>query len=209
MDIIKQINEFLPTYSVNLPFSKKEISFTPFKVKDLKNITVVLQENNKKLAFLAMVEILKNNSKITEKELLSLSLADAEYLFLQIRSKSVEENLNLIYNNENIKINILDVKHKNSVQSKTFDVSENIKITLETPTVKSLLGLESFDKENLIKASISKIVIKNEIYDTNKFVPEEIKEILNNLPIKFVSNFDTFSKTDPELYVELKTETGT
>lgn len=209
MDIIKQINENLPLYSTVLPFSKKHVNFNPFKVKDLKNISVVLQENNKKLAFMSMVQILKNNSKLSEKEILSLCLADAEYLFLQIRGKSVEENLNLIYNNEKIKINISEIEYKNSIQKETFLISDGIKIVLKTPCLKDLLELESFEKENIINSCIENIIIKNEIYDKNKFIPNEIKNILDDLPLKFINDADKFLKSEPYLFVNLKTETGT
>lgn len=209
MDIIKQINEYLPTYTTVLPFSKKEVTFNPFRVKDLKHISIVLQENNKKLAFMSMVEILKNNSKLSEKEILSLCIADAEYLFLQIRGKSVEENLNLVYNNEKIKVNISQIEYKNKIQKETFSISDGIKIVLKTPNLKDLLELESFEKENLINSCIENIVIKNEIYEKNKFIPAEIKTILEDLPLKFINDADIFLKNEPSLFVNLKTETGT
>lgn len=202
MDIISELNSLLPTYSTTLPISQKEVFFTPFRVKDIKNISIILQEENKKTAFTSLLSILKNNSKLSEKEIINLCLADAEYLFLQIRSKSVDEVLNLIYKDEKIKINIPSIKSKNILQAKTIEIGNNIKLELKTPSLKCLSKLNNFDKEEYYKACIKKIVIKNEIYDFEKYVPEQIKNILDNLPVKLLNDLDSFIKNEPELCVE-------
>jgi hypothetical protein len=62
------------------------------------------------------------------------------------------------------------------------------------------------DKEDLIKACIQKISIKNEIFHTNKFLSEEIKNILDNLPMSVVPKLDNFLKRQPELYINLSFE---
>ena len=49
MDILNLFNESQPKFETTLPFSKKQVLFTAFKVKDAKKIALVLQENNKKL----------------------------------------------------------------------------------------------------------------------------------------------------------------
>jgi hypothetical protein len=203
MDIISELNSVFPTYTTILPVSKLNVCFTPFKVKDIKNISIVLQEENKKTAFVSLISILKNNTKLTEKEINDLCMADAEYLFLQIRSKSVDELLNLVYKEEKVKINISEIKVKNNIQTKIIVVSDNIKVELKTPTLKYLNKLESFEKEEYFKACIKKITIKNEIYDFEKYVPEEIKTILENLPIKVMNEFEQFVKNEPDLSVEI------
>jgi hypothetical protein len=203
MNIIDELKSLLPIYTVVLPFSKMEVQFTPFKVKDLKNLTMVLHEDNKKLSFMAMIELLKNTTKLSIQQLNDLCLADAEYLFLHIRSKSVEETLNLVYKDKKVVINILDIKAKNKIQSGMVHVSDNIKIELKTPTVKKLLKLETFNKEDYIKACFKNIIVKNELYDSDKFVPDEIKNILEHLPIKIMNEFEKFTVSEPELYMEI------
>lgn len=207
MNIICELNNLLPSYSTTLPISKKEVLFTPFKVKDIKNISIILQEENKKIAFGSLLCILKNNTKLSEKEINSLCLADAEYLFLQIRSKSIDEILNLIYKDEKIKINILNISSRNKIQTKSINIGSNIKIELKTPTLKQLNKLSNFDKEDYYKACIKNIIIKNEIYDFEKYVPEEIKNILDNLPINVLNELDLFLKNEPELFVNFTSET--
>lgn len=206
MNILENLHSLIPNYETTLPFSKEKVSFTPFRVKDAKALSVILQEDNKKLAFKNMIDLLKTYASGTNID--DLCLADAEYLFLQIRSKSVDEILNLIYNNEKIQVNIAEIKPRNEVTEEHINLSGMI-LVLQTPTVKDLLRLPSFDKEEVAKACIQKIIIGNEIYKVNKFVTEEIKQLIENLPLSIVGKLDSFLKRQPELYLNLSVLEGT
>lgn len=205
-DIIKSIEALLPRYEAELPFSKQKATFTPFRVKDAKHISVILQEENKKLSLNSLIEILKTNTRGVN--IRELCLADAEYLFLQIRSKSVDERLNLIRDGERIQVYIMDIKSRNEIASETIQLSDGISLVLETPLIKDLLTLDSLEKDDLIKSCIKKIIVKNEIYYTNKFVPKEFKDVLDNLPMNVVGKFDSFLAKQPELFALLETKDG-
>lgn len=199
-DLIKNIQNCLPTYDVILPFSKEEITFTPFKVKDSKNLSIILQEDNKKLALKALVDLLKNCCiKVNP---LELCLADAEYLFLMIRSKSVEENINLVVNNKPIKINIYDIKTKNDYVKSEITVSPKLSLKIETPKLKHLLQLNDLSKKNLLLSSIKEIVVNKEVYEVDKFIPKEISEFLENLPLNVLSQLEKIEH--PELNFSIK-----
>lgn len=206
MNILENLHSLIPNYETTLPFSKEKVSFTPFRVKDAKALSVILQEDNKKLAFKNMIDLLKTYASGTNID--DLCLADAEYLFLQIRSKSVDEILNLIYNNEKIQVNIAEIKPRNEVTEEHINLSGMI-LVLQTPTVKDLLRVPSFDKEEVAKACIQKIIVGNEIYKVNKFVTEEIKQLIENLPLSVVGKLDSFLKRQPELYLNLSVMEGT
>lgn len=200
--MIDSIIDLLPTYSTELPFSKQKVLFTPFKVKDAKNISIILQEDNKKLALIAMVNVLKNCTK--DVAIQDICMADAEYLFLQIRSKSIEEFITLVFNETKKQVNINELQTRNQINSSEINIGTNLKIVLETPKIKDLLNLDTLNKEDLIKACVKKLIVKNEIYYTNKFVPDELKNITDNLPISFMVKVDEFLKNQPELYVEIE-----
>lgn len=205
MNLLENLQSLIPNYETTLPFSKATVSFTPFRVKDAKILSVILQEDNKKLAFKNMIDLLKTYSSGTNID--DLCLADAEYLFLQIRSKSVDEILNLIYNNEKIQVNIAEIKPRNDVTEEQINLSGMI-LVLETPTVKDLLRAPSFDKEEIAKACIQKIIVGNEIYKVNKFVTQELKQLIDNLPLSIVGKLDSFLKRQPELYLNLSLSEG-
>jgi hypothetical protein len=202
MDFLSSLNGLIPTYETVLPFSKQQVVFTPFRVKDAKSISIILQEDNKKLALTSMVELLKSNTK--NLDVGSLCLADAEFLFLQIRSKSVDEQLNLIYNKEKVQVYIPNIQHRNSIKNEIIQINNNFVLTVETPTVKDLLKLPSIEKEDLIKATIKKVTVGGEVYHVSKFVTEEIKTLLDNLPLSVLPKLETFLSNQPELFITLK-----
>lgn len=208
MKLTEELKIYFPTYECVLPVSKKSCLFNPFRVKDAKNLGIVLQENNKKLAFLAMVELLRNNTKDLDIE--SLCLADAEYLFLQIRSKSIDEVINVVYENQKHSLNISNISCQNeNIKNKVFDIGNEISIELETPTIKNLITLNTFEQSDLRKASIKKVIIKKEIYDSKVFLPEEIKEFIENMPLNVVPMFDDFLLNQPRLSYSFKLNDGT
>jgi hypothetical protein len=206
MDILNSLESLLPKYQTTLPFSKQTVSFVPFRVKDAKNISIILQEENRKLALTSLVDILKTNVK--DINILDLCMADAEFLFLQIRSKSVDEQLNLIHNKERIQVAISEIYGKNSISSQTISLTNSVNLVLETPTIKDLLKLNSFDKEDLIQACIKKVIFNGEIFHVSKYLTDEIKVILDNLPMTVLPKFEEFMKTQPDLFLTIKTEDG-
>jgi hypothetical protein len=201
MDILNSLESLLPKYQTTLPFSKQTVSFVPFRVKDAKNISIILQEENRKLALTSLVDILKTNVK--DINILDLCMADAEFLFLQIRSKSVDEQLNLIHNKERIQVSISEIYGKNSISSQTISLTNSVNLVLETPTIKDLLKLNSFDKEDLIQACIKKVIFNGEIFHVSKYLTNEIKVILDNLPMTVLPKFEEFMKTQPDLFLTI------
>lgn len=203
-DFIKNLNSVLPLYECDLPFSKQKVFFNPFKVKDAKNISIIIQEENKQLVLKTLVDLIKNCCKDINP--LELCLADIEYLFLMIRSKSVEENLNLIVKGNPIKVSIYDVKAKNKIEKTELKISKNLILKIETPKVKDLLKFSELNKKDLALASIKQVVLNKEIYNVETFISSEIEEFLNNLPLSVMTEIEKLNQ--PQLSLAIKTDDG-
>jgi hypothetical protein len=197
MNLLNELTSYFPKYEITLPVSKIKVSFTPFKVKDAKNLSIILQENNKKLALIALYEIIKNNTNGINVD--KLCIADAEFLFLQIRSKSVDECISIIFENNKYDLNISEIICVNLLNKKIITINNDISIELESPIFSDLLKLDSFETNDFYKVCIKKIIIKKEIYDFNTYVPDDIKEIINNLPLSVLKEFDEFLSNQPKL----------
>ncbi len=206
-DLLSSLDSLLPRYETVLPFSQQTVSFVPFRVKDSKNISIILQENDRKLALKAMVDILVRNT--TGCDVMNLCLADAEYLFLQIRSKSVEERLNLIHDGEKQSVLISEILPKNQLaENVVIDISNSVHLMLYTPVIKDIMKLTEVDSESMIRLSIRKISVNGEVYHTNKYLTDEMKEIINNLPLSLMPKFEAFLKNQPYLYTTIQTKDG-
>lgn len=204
--MIENIKNYYPEYELYLPLSKCKIYFKPFRVKDAKNIGIILQENNKKLALNALYEVIKNNTRGINVD--DICLAEAEYIFLHIRSKSIDETISVIYDKEKYVLNISEISFKNNLKSEIVKINEYITVELNFPTLQELLELESLDTEYIQKATIKKVILKNEIYETKKYISEEIKELLDNLPISFLKHLDSYISLQPKLYYKIILKDG-
>lgn len=204
MDILNLFKEAQPKFETTLPFSKKQVLFTAFKVKDAKKIALVLQENNKKLSLISLYECIKENSNL--KNIDDLCLADAEYLFLQIRSKSVDELLNVLVNGSKYQIQINNIVTNNDIQIKTILIGSSIVLNLESPTLSDLLKQDIFDDTTYAKACIKSININGQVFYLNKFLNKECQEIIDNLPIPTIKELNKFVESEPRLYFAIKDE---
>ena len=204
MDILNLFKDSQPKFETTLPFSKKKVLFTAFKVKDAKKISLILNEDNKKLSLLALYECIKDNCDL--KNVQDLCLADAEYLFLQIRSKSVDELINVIVNQEKTQISISNIENKNAIQSLNIPVGESITITLATPSLSDLLKQDSFSDEVYSKSCIKSIIISGQVFYLDKFVNEKCKEIIDNLPLFTMKQINEFVKNEPRLWFKVQKE---
>jgi len=204
MDILNLFKEAQPKFETTLPFSKKQVLFTAFKVKDAKKIALVLQENNKKLSLISLYECIKENSNL--KNIDDLCLADAEYLFLQIRSKSVDELLNVLVSGSKYQIQINNIVTNNDIQIKTILIGSSIVLNLESPTLSDLLKQDIFDDTTYAKACIKSININGQVFYLNKFLNKECQEIIDNLPIPTIKELNKFVESEPRLYFAIKDE---
>jgi hypothetical protein len=198
------LKNFYVEYNTILPFSKMEVSFTPFKVKDSKNISLILQENNKKLSLKALVEVIKNNSKNCD--IYNLCLADAEYLFLMIRSKSVEESINLNFKNKPLNLNLYDIKFRNDIVNKDINFQNGCSIKIKTPVIKDLLDCDDLDKKSIFKKSIKSVTLNKETFYIEKYLPKDLENFIEEMPISLVTEIEKLKH--PELYFTLPDSCG-
>ncbi len=77
-----------PTYELEIPSSKEKITYRPFLVKEEK-ILLLAQEAEKDSEMLLALKQIINNCTYEKVEVEKLPMFDLEYIFLQIRAKSV------------------------------------------------------------------------------------------------------------------------
>ena len=80
-----------PTYELELPSLKKKIKYRPFLVKEEKLLVLALESEDNKQITTAIKAVLKNCIQTRGIKVETLPTFDIEYLFLNIRAKSVGE----------------------------------------------------------------------------------------------------------------------
>ena len=84
-----------PTYELKLPSSNKKIKYRPFLVKEEKILIIALESKNQNEITNAVTDVLKKCILTKGVDVDTLPTFDIEYLFLNIRSKSIGEDIKL------------------------------------------------------------------------------------------------------------------
>ena len=85
-----------PTYELTIPSSKKKIKYRPFLVREEKILILALESENEKQIADAIKTTLKSCIQTRGVKVEDLPTFDIEYIFLNIRGKSVGESVDLV-----------------------------------------------------------------------------------------------------------------
>ena len=202
-----------PTYELVLPSTGKKVKYRPFLVKEEKILLLAMESEDEKQMQDAVKQILKNCILTRGVKVEEMAVFDIEYLFLNIRGKSVGEEvtLNLICPDDEettteITIDIEDIK----VQ-KPDDHDNIIKLNDDVAIVMKYPSLETFVKNNITGDAgletvfdlsidcISQIVEGDDVYEAKSFSKKELLEFLESMDSTQFQSIQKFFETMPKL----------
>lgn len=191
-----------PKYRVTIPSSGKEVSFRPYLVKEEKVLMMAFESQDQKQALRAIVDTLRACID-DEIDVLSLKTFDVEYLFTQIRSKSVGENSTVYLScsecgtkNEQT-IDISSVKVNESKVDKIIELTPSVSVEMDYPSYNDIISinLEGDQIEvgfSMIINSIKAIITEDERTDAKDATKKELTEFvesMNQIQFQKVSDF--------------------
>ena len=140
-----------PTYELDLPSTGKTIKYRPFLVKEEKVLILALESQDPKQITLAIKSVLKDCILTKGIKIEELPSFDIEYIFLNVRGKSVGEAIDLVVTCSDdgetevpVKIFVDEIKvEKNSEHTTEIQVDDKIIVKMKYPS------LEQFIKINL------------------------------------------------------------
>jgi hypothetical protein len=143
---LPQLNDTLK-YSLQVPSTKKKVSFRPFLVKEQKILLVALESQDESMILQSIVDTIKScvYDEIDEKDLATF---DVEYMFTQIRAKSVGEttDINLSCNKceepNEVKILLTDIDIE-LTNSKVLELNETYSLQMRYPSYKHMVELSN------------------------------------------------------------------
>jgi len=219
-----------PTYELELPSTGKKIKYRPFLVKEEKLLVLALETESTKDISNAIKTVLKNCILTRGVKVENLPTFDIEYLFLNIRGKSVGEEVevNLIAPDDGetqvpVTIQIDDIEiQKNEDHTNKIQLDDNLIMEMKYPSLDQFIksnfdfsqGEVSMDQSfDLIAACIDSIYNEEEVWSTSDCTKKEVKDFLehmNSLQFKTIEKFfDTMPKlshsvtfTNPKTEVE-------
>ena len=218
-----------PSYELELPSTGKKIKYRPFLVKEEKLLVLALETENTKDISTAIKTVLKNCIQSRGVKIDKLPTFDIEFLFLNIRGKSVGEEIevNLIAPDDEVTslpvtINIDDIKiSKKKDHTNKIKLDESLMMEMKYPSLDEFVKNNfDFDGEvdmdqsfDLIASCIDKIYNEEEVWSTADCTKKEVKDFLeqmNSLQFKEIESFfdsmpklsHTVTFTNPKTKVE-------
>jgi hypothetical protein len=84
----------VPIYEITLPLLQKKVKIRPFRVKEEKILLMAMESEDDAAVLLAIKQIV-NNCCVDDMDVDSLPVLDLEYMFLQLRARSIGEIIDL------------------------------------------------------------------------------------------------------------------
>jgi hypothetical protein len=205
-----------PIYNLVVPSTKKSVTYRPFLVKDQKALLVAQQSADQRVMIDTLKEVIK--SCITETiDVSKLAIFDIEYIFTQLRSKSVGETVDIILScdedhgsdNEKAKLKHTVDLSEIKVQEKEGHTDKialfgDVGVVMKYPNiddVKKLQGGEvtADDTFKLVASSIDYIYDADAVYHAKDQTEQELMDFINNLTSEQFGKIQSFFDTMPKL----------
>ena len=204
-----------PTYELELPSTGKSIKYRPFLVKEEKVLVIALESEDTKQITNAIKAVLKNCVLTKGIKVETLPTFDIEFLFLNIRGKSVGEEIEVnIVCPDDGETNVPVFIDLDSIQVELSDDHTNqIKLDDDLMMEMKYPSLEQFIKNNfdfqegnqmdqsfeLIATCIDKIYNEDEVWATADCTKKEVKDFLESMNSSQFKEIEKFFESMPKL----------
>ncbi len=208
-------------YTATVPSTKQEIKFRAFLVREEKALLIAQQSDDQVVMMDTLKQIIKSCVK-TELDVDTLALFDIEYIFAQLRSKSVGEIVEIVVAcdvcpDEDTKARVkltfdlskLQVNFP-SEHSKKIALFDDVGVVMRYPSlsmIKDLEGMDQADTESVfrvITSSMEYIYDGDELHHAKDQTKEELQEFLENLNQDQFKKIQQFFETMPKMSKEVQ-----
>jgi len=209
-----------PLYELELPSTGETIEYRPFLVKEEKVLVIALESEDTKQITTAIKTVIKNCIRTKGIKVENLPTFDIEYLFLNIRGKSVGEELevNITCPDDGktqvpVTINLDDIQvQKNEEHTNQVKVDDSIMMEMKYPSLDQFIK-NNFDFNDgnamdqsfeLIASCIDKIYTEEEVWAAEDCTKKEIVEFLEQMNSSQFKEIEKFFETMPKLSHTIK-----
>jgi hypothetical protein len=209
-----------PTYELVLPSTEQPIQFRPFLVKEEKLLVLALESEDTKQITTAIKAVLKSCVLTKGVKVENLPTFDIEFLFLNIRGKSVGEELevNIICPDDEetqvtVDVFLDDIQvQKNEEHTNKIQLDENLMMEMKYPSLDQFIKNNfDFNEKNamdqsfqLIATCIDKIYTEDEVWATADCTKKEVNEFLESMNSGQFKEIEKFFETMPKLSHTIK-----
>ena len=204
-----------PTYELELPSTGDTIKYRPILVKEEKLLVIALESEDTKQITTAIKSVIKSCVLTKGIKVEQLPTFDIEFLFLNIRGKSVGEELevNVICPDDGetqvpVTINLDDIQvQKNEEHNKQVKLDDNLMMEMKYPSLEQFIksnfdfseGNQMDQSFQLIGTCIDKIYSEEEVWAAADCTKKEVNDFLDSMNSSQFKGIEKFFETMPKL----------
>jgi len=204
-----------PKYELELPSTEETIQFRPFLVKEEKLLVIALESEDSKEITTAVKTVIQNCILSKGIKVETLPTFDIEFLFLNIRGKSVGEDIevNLICPDDNqtqvkVNIDINDIKiQRDDSHTNKIKIDDSIMMKMKYPSLSQFIKNNfNFSDKNvmdqsfeLIASCIDQVFTEDEVWAAADCTKKDIKEFVESMNSTQFKEIEKFFETMPKL----------
>ena len=207
-----------PTYELTVPSTGKNIKFRPFLVKEEKILIIAMESQSDKQIAQAVNDVLSNCILTIGVNINDFSTFDIEYLFLNIRGKSVGESVDVMVTcpDDNttkvpVQVNLDDIKIlKNDKHQRDIPLDANLTMRMKYPSMGEFVknnfsvDMQVDDTFDLVCSCIEQVFSEEESWAASDCTKKELHEFLEQLDSSQFKKIEQFFETMPKLSHTLK-----
>ena len=208
-----------PTYELVLPSSSRKVKYRPFLVKEEKLLIIAMESEDTKQITEAVKNVLKNCILTRGIKVEKLSTFDIEYLFLNIRGKSVGEDVEVMITcpDDGVTqvpavINLDDIKIVTSDEhTRDIKIDDTLSIRMKYPSMDEFIknnfdvsDMDIDDTFKLIASCIEQVYSEEESWSASDCTSKELVDFIDQLGSKQFKEVENFFNTMPKLSHTLK-----
>jgi len=211
-----------PTHELVLPSTGKKIKYRPFLVREEKILVMAMESEDMKQITTAIVDILNNCILTRGVKVEKLSTFDIEYLFLNVRSKSVGETVEVNVTcpddgetQVQMEIDIDSIRvQKDKTHKNTVKLDDNLSMKLKYPSLNEFIE-NNFDASDTTRSEVTQsldmiiscidmIYNEEESWSATDSTKKELSEFIEQLNTKQFKEIEKFFATMPKLSHTIK-----
>ena len=207
-----------PTYELTVPSTGKNIKFRPFLVKEEKILIIAMESQSDTQIAQAVNDVLSNCILTKGVNINDFSTFDIEYLFLNIRGKSVGESVDVMVTcpDDNttkvpVQVNLDDIKIlKNDKHQRDIPLDANLTMRMKYPSMGEFVknnfsvDMQVDDTFDLVCSCIEQVFSEEESWAASDCTKKELHEFLEQLDSSQFKKIEQFFETMPKLSHTLK-----
>ncbi len=204
----------LPISELTLPSNGAKIKYRPFTVKEEKILLVAQESGETENEVLAMKQII--NNCMIDYDISDIALFDFEYIYLTLRSRSVDNMAKFVIKDPDTKENVeleLDMTdvdiYREEGHSNEIKVNDDYTLFLRYPNVDNFIRIVSSSEDDplvnyfVMVSCLDSLASEDEVHDFKEYSEEEVEEFMDGLSGDVIRQITTFFETMPKIRKEI------